>query len=220
MVRRRFRLLGSCASVCTLQLDAASEAWACGIRPGSGASAFNTISPVAGRGIDDQPVGRRHVLVLRQFGMLGFRHQIELDHLASGGPVVDGVIGDFVARVERHRSIGLADGHAELDRAARKIVAADRHRERRIHERHRRVVRIRQRQRRDGVEFRHRREARIGVLGRDARQRQNADQMHDAAQQHARDNREQQPDHGHPTVAIEGIGASRCVRVATPTGVS
>ena len=35
------------ASVCTLQLDAASEAWACGIRPGSGASAFMTISPVA-----------------------------------------------------------------------------------------------------------------------------------------------------------------------------
>jgi hypothetical protein len=44
--------------------------------------------------------------------------------------------------------------------------------------------------------------------------------VHDAAQQHARDNREQQANHGHPAVAIEGIGASRCVRVATPTGVS
>ena len=29
-----------------------------------------------------------------------------------------------------------------------------------------------------------------------------------------------EPDHGQPTVAIEGIGASRWVRVATPTGVS
>ena len=46
------------------------------------------------------------------------------------------------------------------------------------------------------------------------------DQMHDAAQQRARDDREQQADHGHPTVATEGIGASRCDRVATPTGVS
>jgi hypothetical protein len=33
-------------SVCTLQLDAASEACACGIRPGSGAKAFSTIRPV------------------------------------------------------------------------------------------------------------------------------------------------------------------------------
>ena len=38
------RLAGA-GSVCTLQLDAAREAWACGIRPGSGASAFITISP-------------------------------------------------------------------------------------------------------------------------------------------------------------------------------
>jgi hypothetical protein len=44
--------------------------------------------------------------------------------------------------------------------------------------------------------------------------------MHDGAEQHARDDREHEADHGHPTVAIEGIGASRCVRVATPTGVS
>ena len=33
--------------------------------------------------------------------------------------------------------------------------------------------------------------------------------MHDAAEQHARDDGEQQADHGQPTVAIEGIGASR-----------
>jgi len=72
----------------------------------------------------------------------------------------------------------------------------------------------------DGVELRQRRETRIGVLGRKARQCQNADEMHDAAQQQARDDGEQQADHGHPTVAIDGIGASRCVRVATPTGVS
>src|SRR6185437_6409252 len=73
---------------------------------------------------------------------------------------------------------------------------------------------------RDGVQLRHWRETRIGILRRDTRQRQNTDQVHDAAQQHACDNREQQPDHGHPTVAMEGIGASRWVRVATPTGVS
>jgi len=41
-----------------------------------------------------------------------------------------------------------------------------------------------------------------------------------AAQQHAGDDREQQANHGHPMVAIDGIGASRWVRVATPTGVS
>ena len=73
---------------------------------------------------------------------------------------------------------------------------------------------------RDGVQLGHRRQPRIGVLGRDARQRQHADEMHHAAQQHAGDDGEQQPDHGQPTVAMEGIGASRCVRVATPTGVS
>ena len=38
---------GGGASVCTAQLDAASVACACGIRPGSGASAFSRISPVA-----------------------------------------------------------------------------------------------------------------------------------------------------------------------------
>ena len=74
---------------------------------------------------------------------------------------------------------------------------------------------------RHGVELRgHRRQPRIGILGGDARQRQHADEMHHAAQQHARDDGEQQADHGQPTVEIEGIGASRCVRVATPTGVS
>ena len=43
---------------------------------------------------------------------------------------------------------------------------------------------------RDGVLFRHRRQPRIGVLRRDARQRQHADKMHHAAQQHARDDGE------------------------------
>ena len=38
---------------------------------------------------------------------------------------------------------------------------------------------------RDGVELGHRRQPRIGVLGGDPRQRQHADEMHDAAQ-HAR----------------------------------
>ena len=55
-----------------------------------------------------------------------------------------------------------------------------------------RVVRVGQRQRGNGVELGDRREPRIGVLGRNARQRQHADEMHDAAQQHAREDREQQ----------------------------
>ena len=77
-----------------------------------------------------------------------------------------------------------------------------------------------QRQRGHGVQFGQRRQPRIGVLRCDARQRQHADEMHDAAEQHASDDCEQQADHGQPTVAMVGIGASRCVRVATPTGVS
>jgi hypothetical protein len=60
--------------------------------------------------------------------MLIFRHQVEFDHLAAGRAVVDGVIGDLVARVERHRGIGLADRHRQLDGAAGKVVAADRDR--------------------------------------------------------------------------------------------
>ena len=44
-IMRRAQRLAGIGSVCTLQLDAASEACACGIRPGSGASAFITINP-------------------------------------------------------------------------------------------------------------------------------------------------------------------------------
>src|SRR5437016_2771099 len=79
----------------------------------------------------------------RLIGVLRLGHEIEFDHLASGGAVVDGVIGDFIARVERHRRIGLADGDREFDRAAGQVVTANRDRERRIHERHRCVVRVR-----------------------------------------------------------------------------
>ena len=100
------------------------------------------------------------------------------------------------------------------------IVAADGHREGRVHERHRLVVRIGEGDGRDRVELRRRRKTGIGVVARDPWQRQHADEVHDAAQQHARDDREQNADHGHPTVAMVGIGASRFDRVATPTGVS
>ena len=82
LVRAGFGLLGTCGSVCTLQLDAASEAWACGIRPGSGASAFSTISPVA---VGELMISRSAAVTSSSSGnscMLGFRHQIELDHLA------------------------------------------------------------------------------------------------------------------------------------------
>jgi hypothetical protein len=63
----------------------------------------------------------------------------------------------------------------------------------------------------DGVELRHRRKARIGVLGRNARQARTLTRC-TTPPSSARENREQQANHGHPTVAIEGIGASRRVR--------
>jgi hypothetical protein len=44
--------------------------------------------------------------------------------------------------------------------------------------------------------------------------------MHKSAEQQARENYRQPPDHEQPAVLIAGIGASRCVRVAMPTGVS
>ena len=63
-------------------------------------------------------------------------------------------------------------------------------------------------------------QARIGVLRGRLRQQQDGRQMHDAAQQQASQQPEQPADHGQDLVVIEGIGASRPRRVATPTGVS
>ena len=42
-----FSIATSTKGVCTVQRDAASEACACGMNPGSGAKAFSTIRPVA-----------------------------------------------------------------------------------------------------------------------------------------------------------------------------
>jgi len=50
---------------------------------GSGASASAGSARVAVGESDDQPVGGGDFLVLRQFVVLGFRHQIEFDHLAA-----------------------------------------------------------------------------------------------------------------------------------------
>ena len=113
------------ASVWMAHCDAASEACACAIRPGSGASAFSTIRPVA---VGESMIRRSAAVTSSSSGnsrVLVFGHQVELDDLAAGRAVVDGVIRDFVARIERHRRIGLADRHRELERAAREIVAAD-----------------------------------------------------------------------------------------------
>ena len=67
-------------------------------------------------------------------------------------------------------------------------------------------------------------EPRIGILRRGARQDQHRDEMHDAAEQRAREQPQQPADHGQRPhehdCATEGIGASRAARVATPTGES
>ncbi len=111
--------LAGVGSSCTWQRDAASVACACGIRPGSAASAFMTIRPV----MVGESMIRRSAEVTSsssgKVGVLGFRHQVEFDHLAPGGAVVDRVIGDFIAGIERHRGVGLAHRHRELDRSAR-----------------------------------------------------------------------------------------------------
>ena len=152
--------------------------------------------PGAGRRFHDQPVGRGDVFLLGQPAALIRRHQLELDQAAARGAVVDRVIGDAAPGVERHRGIGGADRHAELDRAFGQVVAADRRGEGRIHERHHLALRRGLRHRRNRIHRRNRSKPRIGVLRGGARQDQHRNQMHDAAEQRAGQEPQQPADHG------------------------
>ena len=114
---------------------------AIGIRPGSGANVRSRISPVV---VGDSMINRSAAVTSSSAGQLRVLlggHQIELDRAAAGGAIVDRVIGDAVARVERDRRVGLAHRRLELERPARNVVAADRDGEGRVHERHERSFR-------------------------------------------------------------------------------
>ena len=85
-------------------------------------SARTTIRPVV---VGDSTISRSAAVTSSSSGSSSRccgRHQVELDGAAAGGAVVDRVIGDVVARVERDRGVGLAHRHGELDRP----VARDR----------------------------------------------------------------------------------------------
>ena len=70
-------------------------------------------------GVGDSTISRSAAVTSSSsgsFGALRGRHQIEFDDAPAGRAVVDRVIGDAGARVERHRRIGLAHRHAQLER--------------------------------------------------------------------------------------------------------
>ena len=174
-------------------------------------NARTTIRPV---GVGDSTISRSAAVTSSSSGSSARccgRHQVELDHAAAGGAVVDRVIGDAVARIERHRRIGRADRHAQLERAVGEIVAADRGGEGRIHERQHGVVRASA--------------AGSGTMlltGADrgeARDRRPASRCAAAAARSPRctmppsssaaEQPEEPADHGQPPALTAGIGASR-----------
>ena len=89
-------------------------------------------------GVGDSTISRSAAVTSSSSGSsraLLRRHQVEFDDAPAGRAIVDRVIGDAVARIERHRRVGLAHRHAQLERAGGEIVAADRRGEGRVHER-------------------------------------------------------------------------------------
>src|SRR5258705_13905930 len=65
----------------------------------------------AGNGwrLDNQPVGGSDLLITWKVDTLFTGDQFEFDHAAASGAVVDRVISDLRARVERNGRVGMAD---------------------------------------------------------------------------------------------------------------